>query len=439
MHRPFRSLADWAPQSNTKTSSGTLTFSKGIVRSVYLVAVPTAAIAHLQALVSYRGPYPTAPLTDAAAGPWSITVRVHIMCTSPVQGIASAVGSWTGAAPVTAPVSLPAGDSVTTLTLLVAAGAVQLWWPAGLGAQPLYTVNASFAPSTGAAVLTSRVIGFRAFALVTDDDSDPAKLAGLDGSGNLTMRFKVNGADIWSRGANMIPMEELEGRTDAAALARLVMSAREGGMNTLRVWGGGIFLPDAFYDAADSAGLLLYHDMMYAQQGHAPAVSAMQDAEIRHQVRRLSSHPSLAVWDSCNECGGSGIYASFVMAAIVAEDSSRPPWPACPSKGWDSGVDRLWGLPNGSPAGLSPRAMDDNGDAASVRALGAPTQNTTSAAAAAAAAGAACPPGANASCQFVANLDIDNGSIGPHFPADSPAACCDLCAAASPSCWSASK
>lgn len=80
-------------------------------------------------------------------------------------------------------------------------------------------------------------------------------------------------------------------------------------MNTLRVWGGGIFEYDAFFDAADTLGILLYHDMMYvyqywevlvmqrtlvcqsryAQQGHAPAVTPEQDAELRYQVRRLAS------------------------------------------------------------------------------------------------------------------------------------------------------
>ncbi len=58
--------------------------------------------------------------------------------------------------------------------------------------------------------------------------------------------FRVNGAPLYARGANMIPMDELEGRYDAAAHAQLVVSASEAGMNILRVWGGGVFLPDVW-------------------------------------------------------------------------------------------------------------------------------------------------------------------------------------------------
>jgi beta-galactosidase/beta-glucuronidase len=57
----------------------------------------------------------------------------------------------------------------------------------------------------------TRRVGFRFVALVTADDSDPSKLDGVDGSGNFTMRMNVNGAKIWSRGANLIPMDEMDG------------------------------------------------------------------------------------------------------------------------------------------------------------------------------------------------------------------------------------
>ena len=63
----------------------------------------------------------------------------------------------------------------------------------------------------------------------------------------------------------MIPMEEMEGRTSAGGLRRLVQSAAEGGFNTFRLWGGGIFQFDAWYDACDEFGILIYHDMMFAQ------------------------------------------------------------------------------------------------------------------------------------------------------------------------------
>ena len=412
---------DWAPQSTTKTAAGAYTFSKGLVRSVYLAAVPAAAAAlvHVVPLVSYIGSYATAPLTDSEAGPWSVRVTVHLLAPAGgARGTLKAAGSWPGAASAASlPVALPAGESAVVLTLSADVGAVLLWWPAGTGGeQPLYDVAVTFEPATdsSASVAALRRIGFRTMALVTDDDSDPATLRGVDGSGNLTMRFKVNGADVWARGANMIPMQELEGRQSVAAFERLVKSVAEGSMNTLRIWGGGTFLPDAFYDAADTAGVMIYHDTMYAQQGHSPQVSETNAAELRHQVRRLSPHPSLMIWDACNECNGHGIYATFVMTTIVGEDPSRPPWPSCPSGGWASGVDRLTSLVNGSPLGLTPRAEPPHAEAAAV----APTVSADN-------------------CTFWPNVDVNNGDSGPNAPGATPSACCAQCAALGSACNSA--
>ena len=74
------------------------------------------------------------------------------------------------------------------------------------------------------------------------------------------MRLKVNGADVYVRGANVVPMDEMEARLTDAAAVRMVTSAAEARMNMLRIWGGGIYQPQAFYDAADALGILIYHD-----------------------------------------------------------------------------------------------------------------------------------------------------------------------------------
>jgi len=147
-------------------------------------------------------------------------------------------------------------------------------------------------------------------------------------------------------------MEELEGRMSAVAHRRLVQSAVDGGMNTLRVWGGGMFLPRAWYEACDELGIMVYHDMQYAQSGHSPQNNPIQDAELRHQIRRLASHTSIVMWDGCNECrvvmnSPTGVYATFVMTVVAQEDSSRVIWPSCPALGWTSGVNRLTSIPNG--------------------------------------------------------------------------------------------
>ena len=86
--------------------------------------------------------------------------------------------------------------------------------------------------------------------------------------------------------------------------------------------------------------------------------SEITQAETAYQVTRLSHHPAIAIWDGCNECGGHGLgepddahWEKHVMPiqVVVTVDRSRPVMPSCPSAGWSSGVNRLTGLPNGSP------------------------------------------------------------------------------------------
>jgi len=118
-------------------------------------------------------------------------------------------------------------------------------------------------------------------------------------------------------------MEEMEGRTSAGGLRRLVQSAAEGGFNTFRLWGGGIFQYDAWYDACDEFGIMIYHDLMFAQGNHAPSATPTQSAEILYQVRRLAEHPSIAVWDGCNECA-LGAWLPFCPAAPNKALRRRP-------------------------------------------------------------------------------------------------------------------
>ena len=192
---------DWAFYSSTTNPSGSATFSKGIWKSVYLVPVSTTAIQHVVPLVYYTGGYPTAPLTDATAGPWTVVVTTYFVSSGAVSGTLTVNSEFGGAGQS---ISLPAGNSSFSMNITVSAGAVKLWWPNSMGAQQLYNVSSTFKPSSPSSpvISSSRWIGFRVLRLVTDDDSNPAALSGVDGSGNLTMRFKVNGADAWMRGGD---------------------------------------------------------------------------------------------------------------------------------------------------------------------------------------------------------------------------------------------
>ena len=366
---PLRAHAgDWAPLSqlslNDTVFGSSFTFSSGIWKSVYITAVApaSAAITSVVPLTRFLGAYPVGALADGAHAGFTVNVTAHLWAPAGgASGTLSVSGDWgaSAASPLTA---IPAGDSALSLTLPAPAAQARLWWPNGLGAQPLYNVTATWAPAAGAPATATRRLGFRVAALVTVNDTDPGVVAnstGANGSGsNFGLFFRVNGAALYARGGNVVPMEELDGRLDAGAYATMVRSAADANANMLRVWGGGVYPPDVFYDACDERGVLLYHDLQFAR-GNLPAdmpaaATASILAEVSHQVRRLSPHPAVVLYDSNNEdvvepSGPTALYATLIMAAVAAEDPSRILWPNSPSTGWRSGVDRLWGTPNGAP------------------------------------------------------------------------------------------
>ena len=365
---------DWSPVSNVSTPGGLPYLSFGIWKSVYVVPIHSLSLHSLVVHVFYGNnassgadtPYPTEPLSDATAGSWTVRTTAHIVA-GPLGistgGSISVLGTWDNKT-VTIPLK-PLTSNATALIVLdiaVPPGIVKLWWPNGLNGvygiqQPLYTVTTSIIlPDTSLPVIQeSRSIGFRVIAIVTDDDTNPSLLRNQTGSGKLTTRLRVNGASIWARGSNAIPLDEFAGRADADAFTLHIESAAMAGMNMLLIWGGGIFQYPAFYEACNAFGILLYHDLMYSAEGKAAHMcqeTETQRREITHNVRKLSSHPSIAFWASSNELGGGGLLSKFALATVVAEDMSRPVWPASPSSGWATGVDRLFSRPTGGVLGV---------------------------------------------------------------------------------------
>ena len=187
---------------------GLPTFSKGIWKSVSIVQVAarSAAITHVVPQITYAGEYPVAPLADGAHGGFHVGVRVHMWAAAPTAGTISATGEWPGAS-LSRVVSVAAGNSSVVLRLPRAtASSVKLWWPAGHGAQPLYNLSVVFTPSgrgwVAAPVCAQRRVGFRSFALVTGNDTDPAYVAasrGQDGTDTLGMRWP-GGPRTWVEG-----------------------------------------------------------------------------------------------------------------------------------------------------------------------------------------------------------------------------------------------
>jgi beta-galactosidase/beta-glucuronidase len=224
---------DWAPYTNTK-QDGIPTFTKGIWKSVSLVQVGAAAITDVVPQIIYAGEYPVTPLTDTTHGGFDVSVRVHTWAAKPTKGSLTITGGW-GGAPVTQQVSVAAGNTSTTVKLPTAKN-VKLWWPAGHGAQPLYNLSVVFTPSgqqaetaAAAAVSAERRVGFRFFALVTGNDTDPSYVAaskGADGTEKLGMLWRINGAAIFSKGGpDRLPPVCLWGAAVAARLTGWVVDA----------------------------------------------------------------------------------------------------------------------------------------------------------------------------------------------------------------------
>jgi hypothetical protein len=324
-------------------------------------------------------------LTAQTQGDFEVHVRVHLLAEKSCSGTLTLSGDWGSSSSSSSSsnatrVSLSFGRRAAfNVTLLVPVASYSLWWPNQMGEQHLYTVTATFTAAAGGSSGSShgvRRIGFRVLYLVTVNDTNATEraiAAKAEGSGSHTMMFRVNGSSLYARGGNMVPMEMFENRFSADAYRRLVISAAEGGFNMLRVWGGGSYYHDAFYDTADATGVLIYRDMQYNSGESAdkkfPTVTnpslhlllnnTLQDQEVRYQLRRLSHHPSIAMWDGCNECSanertdtmteGTGIHFMWFLDTVATEDRSRPVWPASPATGWLQGVNRLTGLPTGTP------------------------------------------------------------------------------------------
>ena len=297
---------DWAPYSNTTTADGKeATFSRGIWKAVYLVSSPGGVfLTDIAPLITYNGPFPTSALSDGSHGGFTLNLTVYMTVTRALPNATLEVQPSWRSSPLTFHLpALPPSSSTGLSTLIrVSAADVDLWWPQGLGAQPLYDLSVRVNTGARGVLSGSRRIGFRFFAIVTGNDTNAAYVeqnADADGTDTQGMRFRINGAPLFVRGANVIPMDNNEGRYTAAGHRRMVLSAAQGGMNIMRIWGGGVFLPSIFYATADEAGVMVYHDMMNRDyfSGMAQEVNAY-----RNTIRRLSTHPSIVIWDGCNEC-----------------------------------------------------------------------------------------------------------------------------------------
>jgi len=188
----------------------------------------------------------------------------------------------------------------------------QLWWPNGLGEQPLYEVSVAL-ESEGVVLDTwQRRIGLRTLKL----DRHPDQWG-------ESFQFTANGVPFFAKGGNWIPDDALYTRTTPERLRDLLQSCADAHMNMLRIWGGGMYEADALYDICDELGLCLWQDFIFAcacYPADEPAFIESVRGEAEDNVLRLRHHASLALWCGNNELEHCG------MASDEPADDPRMKW-----------------------------------------------------------------------------------------------------------------
>jgi len=226
----------------------------------------------------------------------------------------------------------------THASLRVVVPDVAAWWPRGYGEQPLYDVSVELFDGDARLDVRKQRVGFRTVAVATNPDE-----------AGTSFELLVNGRTVLVRGYNWIPDDAFPSRVDRPRVERSIRQAFDSHANLLRVWGGGIYESDDFYDVCDELGILVWQDFLFACAAYPEEVELRDEveAEAREAVVRLSAHPSLALWCGGNEClwghedwdwkeplagasWGLGYYSSLLPAIVAELDPSRPYIPGSP-------------------------------------------------------------------------------------------------------------
>ncbi|MFJ8106452.1 glycoside hydrolase family 2 protein [Streptomyces sp. NPDC096132] len=215
----------------------------------------------------------------------------------------------------------------------------ELWWPRGYGEQALYEVELTLLHGSAPLDVWRRRVGFREVVLDTSTDAH--------GTG---FTLVVNGERLFARGVNWIPDDVFPSRVTRERYRGRLRQAADAGVDLVRVWGGGIYESEDFYDACDELGLMVWQDFPFACAAY-PEEQPLRgevEAEARENVVRLMPHPSLVLWNGNNEnlwgfrdwgwegrlagnSWGEGYYLGVLPRVVAESDPTRPytagsPW-----------------------------------------------------------------------------------------------------------------
>ncbi|MFJ4223263.1 glycosyl hydrolase 2 galactose-binding domain-containing protein [Microbacterium sp. NPDC089695] len=218
---------------------------------------------------------------------------------------------------------------------------VAVWWPHGMGEQPLHDLTVEVRDGADVRDAWTRRIGFRTVELDTREDAEGSAFT-----------FVINGVPLFIRGANWIPDDCFPSRITPERYRDRIEQSIGANLNLLRVWGGGIYERDEFYDICDELGVLTWQDFLFACAAYPEEEPIRSEviAEARDNVLRLSSHASLVLWNGCNEniwgwfdwnwqselgdrTWGLGYYTEVLPEVVAELDPTTPYWAGSPFSG----------------------------------------------------------------------------------------------------------
>lgn len=242
----------------------------------------------------------------------------------------------------------------------------ELWWPNTMGAQPLYDLTVVLKDANGNALDTQKKrLGLRTLCLDRHKDE-----------WGESFQFVVNGVPYFAKGGNWIPVDGIMARRTPQLYRDLLTSCAQANMNMLRVWGGGIYEDDCFYELCDELGLTIWHDFMFACSTYPVFEKSFLEnvrAEATDNVRRIRHHACIAFWNGNNELEQGlvkdtwtessmswkdydKLFNKLLPEVIAAEDPQRDYWPGSPHTSLgdrtdfnnpDSGDAHLWSVWHG--------------------------------------------------------------------------------------------
>jgi beta-mannosidase len=323
---PYHYGWDWGPRFVTS----------GVWKPVYLEAWDGARVGDLH--IAQK------EVTNASA---SLTAEVEVIADADLDGTVVVDNLTSKTIAARSKVKLTRGVNRVPLDFVIQRPA--LWWPNGLGAHPLYSFRARLLINGRLADEARTRTGLRRLELRQQPDQ-----------WGKSFEFVINNVPVFAKGGNWIPSDSFPTRVTKEKYRHLLESVRDTSMNMLRVWGGGIYESDEFYELCDEMGILVWQDFMFACSMYPGDQKFLDNvrAEAVDNVKRLRNHPSLVIWVGNNEVETAwqhwgwkqNLPASLwddylklfhgVLKEVTSElDPGRPYWPSSPSSNLEDDSD----------------------------------------------------------------------------------------------------